>query len=418
MDIEGKDISFNLTGVEPEEKILTDIIQEKLLRRDKDNKIKNEINNLLYKELDKNDDYNKVKNSLIKLTKEKLDKNEKDEKIKNLKNYLENIEKYYTKNIILNKKYLNYSDKYEIFNEIKNNSDINLIRIGSENKRFINPYSNFGIFGNHRYDFIRCIQNEDNLFFHLWNPHGHNPDLNNNNYDSKFEEINNINLEGLKNGNIILNFDRFCLSFRRIVYQKKKDIRKIYNKFKTKDLFDVFGIVERYFFFHLFGFTFEFAISLLWLRIFLNKGKDDKNIFFDLMNEIGSNKEISREQILWFFYIWNRIKNEMIKESEKIMNNKINNIYEKDLEKIMNILYEENENSNKYLSPMFKSQSKFLKEKLNETRKELEPFIRKLIEENMEKRRKEEEEEGRREEERRRRREEEYEEEQRRRRQR
>ena len=43
MDIEGKDISFNLTGVKPEEKCLAQIMKEKILRRDKDNKIKIDV---------------------------------------------------------------------------------------------------------------------------------------------------------------------------------------------------------------------------------------------------------------------------------------------------------------------------------------------------------------------------------------
>ena len=188
-----------------------------------------------------------------------------------------------------------------------------------------------------------------NLFFHLWNPHGKNPKLDNNTYDSKFEETNKINLEGLKNGNIFLNFDGFCLSFRRIVYQRKEVIRKMCNKFKTKDAFDALGIVERHLFFNIFRFPFEFGLTLLWFRVYLNKGKDNKTIFIDLLNEIGSNKEINKEQLLWFLFIWNKIKNEIIKESENIMNKKINNINEKDSQKIKKMLYEENEKSNIYL---------------------------------------------------------------------
>ena len=325
--------------------------------------------------------------------------------IEELKEGLEIIENFFAKKIIYERNYLNYSDKYEIFNEIKNDSDIKLIRMGSEIKKCINPENNFGVYGNHRYDFIKCIKEKENLFFHLWNPHGQNPNLDNNTYDSKFEEINKINLEGLKNGNIILNFDRFCLSFRRIVYQKKEDIRKMYNKFKTKDAFDALGIVERHLFFNIFGFPFEFGLTLLWLRIYHSKGKDNKTNFIDLLNEIGSNKEINKEQLLWFLFIWNKIKNEIIKESENIMNKKIKNINEKDSQKIINMLYEENEKSNIYLIPILKSQSKFLNEKLDEIRKELEPFIKKIIEKYIEEEIKREQ----------RRKEEEYEEEERRR---
>jgi len=165
----------------------------------------------------------------------------------------------------------------------------------SEDEYFVNPETHFGIFGSHRYDFIKCIKKDENLFFHLWNPHGENPDENNNIYNSEFKDINKINSDGIYNGNIVLNFDRFILPFERIVYQNKKDIKKMYNKFKTKGAFAALDIVQKYLFIQMFGCNYEFWITLLWLRIYHNKGKDNKTIFFDLMKEINSKNKINKE---------------------------------------------------------------------------------------------------------------------------
>ena len=364
-------------------------------------------------ELDKNKEYKKYKNLLDELVNSKTNKDieNKEKTIKIYKKYLEIIENYYNKNIISNNKYLYYSDKYEIFNEIKNESDISLVRMGSENKLFVKPESHFGIWGSHRYDFIKCIKENEKLFFHLWNPHGYNPNHKNNIYNSEVKDINKINFDGFQNGNIILSFDRFIIPFRRIVYQNKKDIKKIFNKFKSKDAFDALGPVKGYLFFHIFGFNFEVGLTLLWLRIFHSKGKDIKTIFLDLMSEIGLNKEINNEKMIWFLYIWDTLKNEIIKESENFMNKKLNSIDEIDSEKIKNILYEENEKSNVYLVHIIKCQNTFIKEKLTEIRKELEPFIKKITEEFIEeKRRRQKEEEEERERRERERREREYEE--------
>ena len=380
MDIVGKDISFHLIGVKPETKYLTEILKEKILRRDKDNKIKQELDS----ELDKIEKYKKLKIELDDVIKSKKNKEEKEKKIKELKLNLGILENYYTKYTIYKNNYLYYSDKYEIFNEIKNDADLNLIRVSSENKMCIEPKSHFGIYGNHMYDYVNGIKENENLFFHLWNPHGENPNYNNNNYNTEFKDINKINLDGLKNGNIILSFDRFILSFRRISYQSKEDIRKIYNKFNPINTFILFRLL---------GYDWDFLITFIWIRIYLSKGKDNKTLFNDLVNEIGEKKEISKEKIIWFLYIWNELKDEIIKESESIMRKKLNDIKDGDLEKIKNLLYEENEKSNTYLSRISKSQIELIKEKLEEIRKELEPFIKKITEEFIEKRRKKQKEE-------------------------
>jgi hypothetical protein len=83
-----------------------------------------------------------------------------------------------------------------------------------------------------------------------------------------------------------------------------------------------------------------------------NKDKDNKSILSDLIDEIHNNQAMNLEQILWFYYLWNTMKPEIIKESEKIMKERIKNDLnnEKDLDKIIKILINQNNASNKYLT--------------------------------------------------------------------
>jgi len=291
LDIEGTDIAFSLTGVQTEEKLLSNILMEKFLH--KDEYILKDFYAQLKKEIEKN-------NLLLK-----------DKKMET------RILFYLQKKLIINGNYLDNSDKEEILNEIKKYSEKNLMRTGTENDKLVAPISNFGIWGNHMYDFIKCEKKNKMIFFYLWNPHGKNPDTNNNNYGKKYEDIDEINKKGLKNGDIILSFDRYFLSFRRIVYQNKEEVLKMNEKYYI-DKIKYIRII-----FQLFGLNFEFYLSLLWIKIFQNKGKDYKTIFMDLMNEIGSNKEINKIQFLWLLHIWNNIKENIFKESKRIMNEKI-----------------------------------------------------------------------------------------------
>ena len=91
---------------------------------------------------------------------------------------------------------------------------------------------------------------------------------------------------------------------------------------------------------------------------------------------------------MWFLYIWNRLNNEIIKESKNIMKKKLNKIDEINPEKIKKLLNEENEKSNIYLSSIVKCQNTFIKEQMTGNRKELEPFIKKKTEEFIEERKK------------------------------
>ena len=172
------------------------------------------------------------------------------------------------------------------------------------------------VYQNHRYDFVKCEKNKDMLFFYLWNPHGNNPDTNNNYYLKEYEKINDINFKGLKNGDIILDFERFFISFRRLSYQNKEEILNMNKKFKIKtvDPLDTIGLLISQYYFNFYEFTVE--LPLLWLRIFYNKGKDYKNILSDLINEIGVTKGMTHEQSLWLVYLFYKLKSEILKNQK------------------------------------------------------------------------------------------------------
>ena len=56
----------------------------------------------------------------------------------------------------------NILDKEKIFDDIKQFSKTNLFTLGAEPQAYIGKINSFGIFGNHRYDFLDC---ENFLFF-------------------------------------------------------------------------------------------------------------------------------------------------------------------------------------------------------------------------------------------------------------
>ena len=129
----------------------------------------------------------------------------------------------------------------------------------------------------------------------------------------------------------------------------------------------------------------NFIISLVLIKQILNKGKDSKEIFSELLNEIRKdNKEekMDKFQIVWFLTIWNDLKKDIIKESENIMINKSKtNLNTLDREEIIKILIQENENKNEFLVMFSNTNEKFLKEKLKEINKEIETIAINIAEE-------------------------------------
>ena len=132
MDIEGKDIAFELTGVPPQSKFLIDILKEKIEKKE-ELLIEESLDDLLKKELRKLEFY-KYEGIISKIR----------------------IEKYITKNLIINNNFLEQIEKDEIFNQIKNISEKNLLTVGSDDLKMIQPETHFGTYPNHRYDFVKC----------------------------------------------------------------------------------------------------------------------------------------------------------------------------------------------------------------------------------------------------------------------
>ena len=326
---------------------------------------------------------------------------------------------YDLKKRIIERKKLDEETKNNIYNKIKTILNENLVNAGTEDISVYGLINDFGIFANHRYDLLKCEKFNKSIFFHLWNPHGENPKENN---FKGFKSINKINKDGLYNGNITLDFDGFFLSFKRLLYQSKDKILAIYKQFEGKGILDALGMLpyDKILFMFIFGFDIDYGLSELLLRSYLNKEKDIKTIFSDLMKEFGSNKELNSKNLFWFLMFWEDSKKEIIKESEIVMKKKLKDkIDETDTNKIIEILMNENENSNDYFKMISKKNIYFLNQKFKELKKDIEPIAQQLaekyIKDNKEEeerrrreiRRREEEEIRRREEEERRRREEE-----------
>ena len=205
----------------------------------------------------------------------------------------------------------------------------------------------------------------------------------NNKYEG-FDEINEKNNKGKFNGDIILNFDRFFLFFLKIIYINRDEVRKIHNKYQSEDILDLLGITlyEKLMIFYKFGEHFDFVITLLLSRIYSNATTNKKEFLKKMLKEQDNSKELNEYQILYFFNLWIKINNEIIKSSKEIMNKKMEDDFNTtNIEEIVKILIEENEKSNKYLIIFSQINSNILNKKLEEIKKEIESNARKLAEE-------------------------------------
>ena len=169
---------------------------------------------------------------------------------------------------------------------------------GTEIKQVITQDDNeHGISYGHRYDFIEFKKIKENLFFYLWNPHGRNPDIIKNKY-KEFEEIYKINEKGIFNGDIILNFDEFFLSFRRIIYIDRDQLIKTYEKYRTKGIYELLGITPyQRILLLLFGDRIDIIITLLLIRI-NQKNADIKESLNEFIKEIDDSKGLNHSQML------------------------------------------------------------------------------------------------------------------------
>ena len=361
---ENSEIFFLLTGVKEKIYFLTDDI---LMKYQEVKEIKEKIEKEIEQE----------KEETIQEIKEK--EKDAENKIKEFEDSInETIQRELKKEVIET----NILDKEKIFDDIKQFSKTNLFTLGAEPQAYIGKINSFGIFGNHRYDFLDCEKHNESFFFSLWNPHGNNQLTE---YEG-FEEINKRNKEGMTNGNIILNFDGFFLSFKRMIYQNRDELLKMHKKYNSKGILDyLLDYHKRIVLMTILGPDINFIISLVLIKQILNKGKDSKEIFSELLNEIRKdNKEekIDKFQIVWFLTIWNDLKKDIIKESENIMiNTSKTNLNTIDRDEIIKILIQENENKNEFLVMFSNTNEKFLKEKLKEINKEIETIAINIAEE-------------------------------------
>lgn len=249
----------------------------------------------------------------------------KDILLKYAKTKEQNIEGKSKKNII---EEINKEQKTEIFNEIKNLNKNNLITIGTEDKFDSEEITKFGIYACHRYNLLDCKEftgkdQKSQYFFSLWNPHGNNPSVYkkdnsdniiiDNNYKG-FDEVNKLNKEGLENGNIILNFNRFFEAFYRFVYLNEQVILKIYEKLQEKlntTKIKGYGTGEKIYlkdssifyneevknkFKNKFKDDIDYGLTLLFLNFDLKSNKNKKEILLELIEEKENVKTEEKKQ--------------------------------------------------------------------------------------------------------------------------
>lgn len=301
--------------------------------------------------------------------------------------YLSDFFESGSKKQIIEEKKLGEEAKNKIFNKIKNLISENLVNAGTEDKSVYGQKNDYGIWANHRYDLLKCEKFNNTFFFHLWNPHGKN--RKENKYQ-EFDNINKINKDGLKNGNITLDFDGFFLSFKRLICQNKEQILSVYKQFEGKGILDALGILpfEKLLFMYLFAFNLDYGLTLLLFNFYLNKGKDIQKIFQELMIETNNFKwmieGLKGQQLFFYRRFLNIIVNVIIKESEKIMKKKSeDNLEETDIDKIMVILLDENEKSN-FFFKMKKINCNLLNKLLTEIKKDIKPIARQIAEKYVE----------------------------------
>ena len=123
-----------------------------------------------------------------------------------------------------------------------------------------------------------------------------------------------------------------------------------------------------------------------------NKKADIKKTLNEFIKEIEDSNKLNSSQMIWFLYMQDKIKNEIIKLSKEIMNKKINsNLISINKDEIIKILIEEN---NKYNEPLIKLSEKkntnTLNEQLIEINKEIESIAKLIAEEYIMKNKEEE----------------------------
>ena len=344
--------------------------------------------------------------------KEYLLNNVKSENIKNefqKKNYM-NTEK------ALNE--INKEKKEEIFKKLEKIIDENLVMTGSQ------PFdgsNSLGIIGHHRYCIMNYKTYKNKNFFGLWNPHGKNPkikqpnlepsqgiytyiwttikswftkifsktDINYLYYDGQ-NEINNKNKLGIDNGEIFLCFEHFFMSFERIYFQNKEDLKNS-KKIRRESIFSSFFKINpiwQFLLFNIYRIDIRFLIPMI---LILNFGKKENNDQYltkieeekEDINELSDDDEIqlSVEEDNNSLSNWVNVKEEIIKESKRIIKEKLKEDLDTiNLNEFKNLLYDICKEKNKYYKIILKYKEKIPDEKLSEINLEIERIIKEEVE--------------------------------------
>lgn len=301
---------------------------------------------------------------------------------------------YEIKKESIEKNILDKDIKEQIFDKIKNFSEENILNAATHDKKNIGgKITPFGIMANHMYDFVKCEKYNGSIFFSLWNPHGDNElKYNKNNEYQGFDQINQRNKEGLFNGEIILNFDNFFLSFQRLVYQNKLELKNMNKKKKYEGFLDPY---KKSLIMMLFGNDINYIIASILTKFDENKSRNINEIVSDIISEIKSEAKVEKEEIKeeeeeenifhndWLLTDWDDIKKDIINESKDIMNKKIkSNLYTSNKEEIIKILIQENKNKNKFIDIDYsKINILNIKEKMQEINYEIKSIATNITEE-------------------------------------
>ena len=350
---------------------------------------------------------NEIVEKLLKELKGKTDK-EKENIIKKIE-----TERQKEKEQII--KELKKEDKEKIMGFFQSLLKKNICTVGSEIKYSSGEMTKFGIYACHCYD-LRNIQTEQSksgnheTFIYLWNPHGNNPNpeeiyypfysssqnhgyiqslyISTKNYiwPSKgyykyedFDNINAYNKKGFKDGNIILNSDRFFYAFKRIIFHDENEAKAIYDKIRLrKNILKLFIEDEfsRNLFLKMYGIHFYIFFIIYLIQTTKNKSIDKSQIFKQAKSNVkkvivednDDKNQIKLDEYLdeknGYIEIKENLKNEILSKANEIMKEKCkSNFKENDLNNITKILINENEQKNeKYKLLVEENDIEFLNE--------------------------------------------------------
>ena len=343
--------------------------------------------------------------------------------IKNLYDFhIDYTKNFQNKNLKLN--ILPKEDKNKIFTKINDFSKENIMTVGTPKKYEEGETNIYGVVSNHEYDYIKGVilssndnKNED-FFFQLWNPHGENENPESSKFSlmnlisyplmwlwgknekipgkykyEGFDNINSLNENGFKTGDIYLNFERFFYSFERFSYQNRKKVSENYAKYhKNDDILKLFNLklFILYFCKSLFFQRPDYFLAKIMMELHKNDDIKSENIIKNIIKDEKNNflSQTSSDEDKENLELINKeIKNEILEKSKEIMNEKIKGLNINDEEKLSKELIDYNKNTNEYL--ILGEQKNF--PLLIQTKSEITALSKKLAENYIKNRKKENE---------------------------